>query len=528
MRRLLLLACLCAGTAAASETRIEVCHLPPGNPGNYHTLVIPAPAVKAHLAHGDLLGACGNYCGLFCSTGNKCAQDTGTFDPATGRCACSSVPVDCSPTSPCLTAAGCDPVQGCLYAVNAGATCNADNNVCTGPDFCDATGVCQPGPAVPGCCLTNVDCPNDACVQYQCNATTNLCQLASVTSCAPPDACTVGLCDATSGCAYTPVVCTPPDQCHVASCDPVAGCSSTPVACSAGTCPTPCGTQCVDTGSDPSNCGACGQACSTNHVAAACSGGICSGTCAPGWADCNANQLVDGCETDLMNDPANCGACGAVCGAGTTCVAGKCASPCPGGHCSTTAGQACGYDRDCPVGETCLPPSPRFVDNRDGTVTDKQTCLQWEQKTGDPSAGKVFCTDAIACPDSHAVINLYNWSTGLDPTWSFDGTGATVFLAQLNASAFAGHSDWRLPTMGTNASVPANPELESIALQGCTSPTLVPCIDPIFGPTAVAVYESASTYAYDPSASLGVSFGDGQAAIGPKVYWSCMRAVRGP
>ena len=39
----------------------------------------------------------------------------------------------------------------------------------------------------------------------------------------------------------------------------------------------------------------------------------------------------------------------------------------------------------CGVPAACVPDptaSPRFVDNGDGTVTDYQTCLMWEKKTG--------------------------------------------------------------------------------------------------------------------------------------------------
>jgi len=38
--------------------KVAVCHIPPGNPANMHTIVVGAAAVKAHLAHGDKLGAC--------------------------------------------------------------------------------------------------------------------------------------------------------------------------------------------------------------------------------------------------------------------------------------------------------------------------------------------------------------------------------------------------------------------------------------------------------------------------------------
>src|SRR5712691_8565314 len=41
------------------QQKVAVCHMPPGNPANAHTLTLPEPAVRAHLAHGDTLGACG-------------------------------------------------------------------------------------------------------------------------------------------------------------------------------------------------------------------------------------------------------------------------------------------------------------------------------------------------------------------------------------------------------------------------------------------------------------------------------------
>ncbi len=38
--------------------KVQICHVPPGNPGNAHSLNISINALSAHLAHGDLLGAC--------------------------------------------------------------------------------------------------------------------------------------------------------------------------------------------------------------------------------------------------------------------------------------------------------------------------------------------------------------------------------------------------------------------------------------------------------------------------------------
>lgn len=38
--------------------KITICHVPPGNPANRHTLTVGAPAWKAHRRHGDHRGPC--------------------------------------------------------------------------------------------------------------------------------------------------------------------------------------------------------------------------------------------------------------------------------------------------------------------------------------------------------------------------------------------------------------------------------------------------------------------------------------
>ena len=40
------------------QAKAVICHYPPGNPGNRHTIEVGQPAVAAHLAHGDTLGPC--------------------------------------------------------------------------------------------------------------------------------------------------------------------------------------------------------------------------------------------------------------------------------------------------------------------------------------------------------------------------------------------------------------------------------------------------------------------------------------
>ncbi len=41
-------------------TKVAICHYPPGNPENEHTIVIDTAALPAHRGHGDTLGNCSN------------------------------------------------------------------------------------------------------------------------------------------------------------------------------------------------------------------------------------------------------------------------------------------------------------------------------------------------------------------------------------------------------------------------------------------------------------------------------------
>ena len=47
-------------TAQAKVPKVTICHVPPGNPANAHTITIGAPAVPAHLKNhpGDSVGPC--------------------------------------------------------------------------------------------------------------------------------------------------------------------------------------------------------------------------------------------------------------------------------------------------------------------------------------------------------------------------------------------------------------------------------------------------------------------------------------
>jgi hypothetical protein len=163
---------------------------------------------------------------------------------------------------------------------------------------------------------------------------------------------------------------------------------------------------------------------------------------------------------------------------------------------------------------------PRFNVNGDGTLTDNQTGLMWEVKTGIAGIGSPCMTQA----DVHDVGNCYTWSTNNN---SPDGTLYSTFLATLNAdvsssgtsTCFANHCDWRIPTVAE-----LNEIIESSAA-GCD--TTSACIDLAFGPTQQSDYWSSTSAAGFPNTAWIVNYhygGDNEATKG---YDTFARAVRG-
>lgn len=45
-------------TCDCEGDKVEICHIPPGNPSNAHTICVDSNAIAAHLAHGDYEGPC--------------------------------------------------------------------------------------------------------------------------------------------------------------------------------------------------------------------------------------------------------------------------------------------------------------------------------------------------------------------------------------------------------------------------------------------------------------------------------------
>src|SRR5262249_3519184 len=70
----------------------------------------------------------------------------------------------------------------------------------------------------------------------------------------------------------------------------------------------------IHTSADPNTLGTSGPICPHPHITApTCGNAICNGTCDTGWADCNNNKQLDGCEAPTSADVSNCGGCNKAC-----------------------------------------------------------------------------------------------------------------------------------------------------------------------------------------------------------------------
>lgn len=159
----------------------------------------------------------------------------------------------------------------------------------------------------------------------------------------------------------------------------------------------------------------------------------------------------------------------------------------------------------------------RFVDNGDGTVSDRLSGLMWEQKQN---------LDGLPNPgDPHDADNQYSWtSVGAAP----NGSIFSDFLPRLNecvspdgsntTGGFAGYCDWRLPTITELATI-------RMAPYPCAAS---PCLDPTFGPAHTdSGYWSLTTNSANPNLAWNVIFSNGLVAgAGIKTGSSYVRAVR--
>jgi hypothetical protein len=213
-------------------------------------------------------------------------------------------------------------------------------------------------------------------------------------------------------------------------------------------------------------------------------------------------------------------------------------------------------------------PNPRFVDNGDGTITDRYSGLMWQknvavefepspssQASGPDPAYRSFawagqCTlvpDRLCQPNAAAAEACARGVEGepigcttcraeegacdVDP-WRLGTTQTTIWdwLNRLNAAHVAGHSDWRVPTVAELESLldysRVGPALDPIFNEKncgamCTEPTLLSCSCTAFGDWSAT---SVPDYA---SLAWMVTFEEGEVYNGDKYYRADFRAVRG-
>lgn len=186
-----------------------------------------------------------------------------------------------------------------------------------------------------------------------------------------------------------------------------------------------------------------------------------------------------------------------------------------------TCGAGCVLDTT-----ACYSP-PRFGDNGDGTVTDHETGLTWEKKS-DLDNLAVNCDTALDCPDPHDADNTYTWTDNDTPTELPTGTAYTVFLAQLNAGGgFAGHTDWRLPTLAelhvlVDYTDATSPLVNAAFDNGCTGS----CTETTCSCTAADRYWSGSSLASTPVDAWVVDPSNGEITWDTKDTRYPVRAVR--
>jgi hypothetical protein len=111
-----------------SDHKVTICHIPPGNPDNAHTISVGEPALRAHIAHGDYCGPCHGD------------SDGGSPGPAPNPSGDGGTP---GPGNPDAGGPGSNPDAGPACQPD-GAACGAGLPACCSGMICSPSGQCPP------------------------------------------------------------------------------------------------------------------------------------------------------------------------------------------------------------------------------------------------------------------------------------------------------------------------------------------------------------------------------------------------
>ncbi len=235
-----------------------------------------------------------DHCG---ACGVKCTNANGTTSCQGGVCkpVCSDGFASCD----------LDPIDGCeTQTATDPNNCGTCGHICVNPNGSVA---CSESKCVAGCSNGWGDCNGNIADGCETNTTNTTAHCGSCNNgCVNPHGATSCVLS-----ACKPVCVSGWDSCNN---DPTDGCETS-------------------LSDDVTNCGSCGFKCFNDHGSTACVSSACKPTCLSGWASCD-NNVVNGCEKSITDDPANCGGCGVVCTAlhgSNACVGGGCVPDCDTG-----------------------------------------------------------------------------------------------------------------------------------------------------------------------------------------------------
>ena len=292
-------------------------------------------------------GACGKVCGAVANGSAACAAST------CGVGSCNAGFADCdknasngcevntqSDIKNCNTCGNiCPGVPGGAPACSAGVCgvgqCVAPQKDCDGnaANGCEVNlstdakncGTC--GTVCPSYPNSSPGCANSACGIAACTGAYLNCDLSLQNGCeinGGTDAKNCGKCGNVCPAVANGVVACGAGACGIGSCN--AGFKDCKNGYADG-----CETSVV---ADVNNCGACNNKCAVANGTPSCANSACGvAACNAGFADCK-NGYADGCETTTTTDVNNCGACGKVCGAVANATPGCANSACGIGTCN--------------------------------------------------------------------------------------------------------------------------------------------------------------------------------------------------